>query len=105
MRASSCARCGSPVQQPSSGRPRVYCAVGCRRAVEYELRRLDAAVRYAERQFTLARARRAVARHAEDLQAAQQLVDFWATESDEVKDLLEQLLAQAAPGEDEEGAP
>jgi len=39
--ATSCRKCGTSLPQPSIGRPRTYCGVGCRRAAEREVRRLD----------------------------------------------------------------
>ncbi len=37
----SCRKCGTPLPEPSIGRPRTFCGVGCRRAAEREVRRLD----------------------------------------------------------------
>jgi len=37
----SCRKCGTPLPPPSIGRPRTFCGVGCRRAAEREVRRLD----------------------------------------------------------------
>jgi hypothetical protein len=39
--ADTCVKCGLAVQQPSTGRRRRYCSTGCRRAREYELKRLQ----------------------------------------------------------------
>jgi hypothetical protein len=39
--ATSCRKCGTPLPEPSIGRPRAFCGVGCRRAAEREVRRLD----------------------------------------------------------------
>jgi hypothetical protein len=41
MARETCLKCSEPLQQPATGRPPVYCSVGCRRATEYELRRLQ----------------------------------------------------------------
>ena len=41
MARETCLKCGEPLQQPATGRPAVYCSTGCRRAAEYELRRLQ----------------------------------------------------------------
>jgi len=41
--------CGSLLDQPETGRPRVYCSVPCRRAAEYELRRVQSLLLTAER--------------------------------------------------------
>lgn len=39
---SSCLKCAKPLpERAGAGRPPVYCGVGCRRAVEYEVRRLS----------------------------------------------------------------
>ncbi len=36
-----CLKCGAPLPAPpATGRPPVYCGPGCRRAVEYEVRRI-----------------------------------------------------------------
>ncbi len=36
-----CRKCGTDLPLPSTGRPRAFCGVGCRRAAEREVRRLD----------------------------------------------------------------
>jgi len=36
-----CRKCIADLPESSIGRPRTYCAVGCRRAAEREVRRLD----------------------------------------------------------------
>jgi hypothetical protein len=45
---SVCAKCGTPLEQPATGRPRTYCGEGCRAAAAYELRRLDRRLAYLE---------------------------------------------------------
>jgi len=40
----SCRKCGTSLPPPSTGRPRAFCGVGCRRAAEREVRRLDNAI-------------------------------------------------------------
>jgi hypothetical protein len=37
----ACLKCGGPVQKPTTGRPPTYCSPGCRRAAEYEVRRIN----------------------------------------------------------------
>jgi len=45
----TCPKCGADVpQKPGKGRPAVYCGVTCRKAAEYELRRLQRALEAAE---------------------------------------------------------
>ncbi len=47
-----CRKCGGPVTAKAGpGRPRSYCSTGCRRAVEYELRRLQKALEDIEEQI------------------------------------------------------
>jgi hypothetical protein len=41
MPRNTCLKCDEPLQQPTTGRPALYCSTGCRRAAEYELRRLQ----------------------------------------------------------------
>jgi hypothetical protein len=36
-----CLICGADLPPQDNGRPRVYCSKGCRRAAEYELKRLQ----------------------------------------------------------------
>ena len=49
----TCRKCGREVPQPAGdrGRPRSYCSTGCRRAMEYELRRLQKALEGVEEQL------------------------------------------------------
>src|SRR5215203_4677035 len=44
-----CLKCGSDVEQNGVCRRKVYCGRSCRRAAEYELRRLQRALEAAER--------------------------------------------------------
>lgn len=48
----TCRRCGRPVELAEGrGRPKAYCSVGCRRAAEYEARRLQRALEAVEEQI------------------------------------------------------
>lgn len=40
-KAIHCIKCGAPVHQPATGRPKSYCSTGCRRAAEKEIGRLN----------------------------------------------------------------
>lgn len=40
----ACVKCGADLPTPGRGRPRRYCGTGCRRAAEYELRRVQQAL-------------------------------------------------------------
>jgi len=39
--ATDCIKCGKPLQQPATGRPRTNCSTGCRCAAEKETTRLN----------------------------------------------------------------
>ncbi len=54
---SGCVKCGLPLSQPAKGRPRIYCGPSCRRAAEFELRRVQNALVVAEREVEAARRR------------------------------------------------
>lgn len=45
-----CYKCGRELVIPPTGRPPRYCSVGCRRAVEYEVRRIERALDRLEEQ-------------------------------------------------------
>ncbi len=53
----TCRKCGREVPQSAGGRgrPRSYCSTGCRRAMEYELRRLQKGLEAIEEQLTWCR--------------------------------------------------
>ena len=44
MADACCLKCQAPLERPEVGRPPSYCSTGCRRAAEYELRRLQRAI-------------------------------------------------------------
>lgn len=39
--SNACRICGEPLSQPTTGRSRRYCSTTCRRAAEYQLKRLN----------------------------------------------------------------
>lgn len=40
---STCLKCGLQIEeQPTTGRPKIYCSTGCRRSAEHEVRRINA---------------------------------------------------------------
>ena len=43
-----CKTCGAPLEQPETGRRRVYCGVACRRKQEARLSRIRAALAHVE---------------------------------------------------------
>lgn len=57
--ARSCRKCGRLVERAAGpGRPRDYCSTGCRRAREYELRRLQVGLEQVEEQLRWCRINR-----------------------------------------------
>lgn len=86
---SECRTCGNVVVQPATGRPRVYCSVGCRRAAEYELRRVQALLTAAEKGAQKARAD---AVGAWDPERSRKLARFWAKEITSLQERLQVLL-------------
>jgi hypothetical protein len=52
-----CLKCGLQIQvgEKTKGRPKSYCSIGCRRAAELEIRRLDSRIADLEDQVTRAR--------------------------------------------------
>jgi hypothetical protein len=51
----TCLVCSAPLERPDTGRPPSYCSPGCRRAAEYELRRLQRRLQGLEEQAAKAR--------------------------------------------------
>jgi len=49
MSTNPCRYCGLPVSKPRTGRPATYCSTGCRRAAEYDIRRLSRRLEFVER--------------------------------------------------------
>jgi hypothetical protein len=41
MAGKFCSKCRTPLRPRAAGRPPSYCSTGCRRAAEYELRRIQ----------------------------------------------------------------
>ena len=44
-----CATCNAGLPEPGTGRPPTYCGTACRRAAEYDLRRLNSSLLLAEK--------------------------------------------------------
>jgi sugar-specific transcriptional regulator TrmB len=40
-KVTACVKCGGPLEQPTTGRPRVYCSSPCRTAAAYEVQRIN----------------------------------------------------------------
>ncbi len=51
LAATECVKCSRPLpEQSGPGRPPIYCSTACRRAAEYELRRVQASLEHVEEQ-------------------------------------------------------
>lgn len=57
MTGRSCLKCGEPLAEQVRGRPSIYCGPVCRRAAEFELRRVQNALVVAETEMEEARRR------------------------------------------------
>lgn len=100
---SECSECGAPIGQPTTGRPRSYCSALCRRAAEYELRRIQSALGRADRAETGARMGAAVAPSGwtvPDPQAKARAA-WWAGECTRLRALLRDTLAGVAASTDD----
>jgi len=86
-----CLMCGTALEQPATGRPRVYCGVPCRRASEYELRRVQSLLLTAERQEQRARVAHEVGSF--DRPATRHALKWWAAEVQQLKARQRALLA------------
>ena len=40
MNCETCRKCGNALEQPATGRPKIYCGTACRRSAELEITRL-----------------------------------------------------------------
>jgi hypothetical protein len=90
---SECVSCGCLLDQPETGRPRVYCSVPCRRAAEYELRRVQSLLLTAERSHQRARERHEV--ESFDRPSTRRALKWWAGEVAQLKARQRALLAGA----------
>jgi hypothetical protein len=97
---SECVSCGALLDQPETGRPRVYCSVPCRRAAEYELRRVQSLLLTAERHDQRARAAHEI--DSFDRPSTRRMLKWWAGEVAQLKARQRALLAGAR---DEDGKP
>ncbi len=50
-----CAKCGGEIPEQEIGRPKIYCSTGCRRAAEFEIRRINSTLGKLEEKLTNAR--------------------------------------------------
>jgi hypothetical protein len=94
-----CAMCGKALVQPPTGRPRRYCGPVCRRAAEYELRRVQSLLLAAEKASQ--RARAAHDDNTWDKASTRRAVKFWAGEVRRLQTRLFQLLADSPQEEAE----
>lgn len=86
----ACVMCRAELTHPATGRPRMYCSTACRRAAEYELRRLQALMLMAEKEELRARSRQLTEYRSDALDG---LVRFWVGETLRLRTRLQLLLA------------
>lgn len=86
MDSLKCPRCGAEIAAKGKGRPPVYCGPTCRRDAEYELRRVQSHLVYAER----ARLREVMETVGNSYR--QRYVDAWGVEITALQERLRALL-------------
>ncbi len=96
---SACLMCGGGIEQPATGRPRVYCGPTCRRAAEYELRRLQSRLAVAEKRAMLAGEVVATAYDAGERSAPRKGLNYWQAEVQRLQGRLLALLAGQPAGD------
>lgn len=95
-----CVRCGNAFEQTSGrGRPKRYCSTSCRRAAEFEIKRVNrhlgaAEFRLAHWQERLEQIRRGVGALGTEANAEEQ-IEFVERRVAELNERLEALLAQS----------
>jgi hypothetical protein len=87
----ACLMCDSPLVQPATGHPRVYCGVPCRRAAEYELRRVQSLLLTAERMHQRCRAAHEI--DSFDRPSTRRALKWWTSEVAQLKARQRALLA------------
>lgn len=92
----ACLSCGNALQQPATGRPRSYCGVLCRRAAEYELRRVQSMLLQAERRELRAREEHELESY--DRPATRRALKWWAGEVERLRARQRALLASVGDG-------
>ena len=97
----TCLSCRKRLHQPATGRPRVYCGPECRRAAEYELRRIQSQLGQAEKNERTARAEY-IAGPQWNQSAAQKRSQYWDLEAAKLRDRLQHLLAGNCADDDDE---
>ncbi len=102
-RPSQCVMCGGELPEPAStGRPRSYCSMPCKRAAEYELRRAQSLLLSAERSEARERSLALGVDHSWKGQRHKDAAKFWAGEVERLQGRLVVLLSGAG---DEDLAP
>jgi hypothetical protein len=94
----ACLMCGAPLEQPTTGHPRVYCGTTCRRAAEYALRRVQSLLLVAEKTELAARAALELEDFADERRERRKVARWWAGEVARLQGRLRELLgAQDEP--------
>lgn len=95
-----CLKCGGKLKRPATGRPPKFCSTGCRRAAEYELRRLQRRLEALEERASALRQEPDRGMH--DVYGRTRLEQLAAVEAeiDEAEDRLRLLLEAGSPEDD-----
>lgn len=89
-----CIKCGAPLAQPDTGRPKTYCSTVCRRAAEFEIRRIVRRIETMELALRNARADRSGIRDLSG-RTSEQYADVLSGHIAEDEGRLRELLAAA----------
>ena len=89
----ACVKCGVPLDQPTTGRPRIFCGPVCRQAAAYEIQRLNRHLMALEERASELRHSRSSIRDWLSRTPQQALADTEA-EIAEAEDRLRLLLAE-----------
>lgn len=92
----TCLICRSRLQQPATGRPRVYCGPTCRRAAEYEIRRTQSLLLAAEKAELRYRGEWLTGPEWR-ASSAEKAAHYWDLEAAKLRERLRTLLAGQSP--------
>jgi hypothetical protein len=84
--------CEGPLDQPATGRPRVYCGQTCRRAAEMAIRRIQSQLAMAEKRAMLAGEHVATAWDSTARSGPRKVLKYWQGEVNRLQAVLLSLL-------------
>jgi hypothetical protein len=94
----TCLICRTRLEQPATGRPRVYCGQACKRAAEYEIRRAQSLLLAAEKAELRYRGEWLTGPEW-SANGARKAAHYWDLEAAKLRERLRTLLAGQSPEE------